>query len=109
MKRVVQLICALVVAGWLLPSAAWGLGGKLPSGPDYELRVLVVTSSVIGTNTVCTADSELYNVVIVSTGPAIRTTLAVAVGTDLQPGDRFQIDSPAVCSPTHDAVLLSPK
>jgi len=109
MKRVIQLICALVVAGWLLPSAAWGQIGKLPIGPVYEGRTLIVTSHVIGTDIVCAINSELYEVTIVGGVPAIRTTVAVDVGTGLSPGDRFDLTTPIQCDPQHDTLQMIPK
>ncbi len=96
----------------LFSTAAWGLQGELPSGPIYENRVLIVTSQVIATATVCLQNTELYNVVVVGPatplGPAVRTVLAVPVGSNLIPGDRFDLQTPIICSSTHISLLLLP-
>ncbi len=87
--------------------------GRLPRGHDYDTKILVVTSNVIGQETVCLVDSDLYNVVVTGTAGgsnrAFQTTLAVPEGTNnLSPGDRFDVQSPSLCSASHTGVLLLP-
>ena len=112
MTRIAQSICALAIVG-LLPSAAWAVGGRLPSGHNYDGRMLVVTGQPVSTGIiVCGVESELYQVVIVLKlgEPAIRTTLhVIPTGTILNPGDRFNLTGPLSCGDgTHVTVQITP-
>ncbi len=111
--RIAQSICALAIVGLLPNAAAADFLGRLPTGPDYEGKILVVTGQASSTGTVCDVESDLYEVVITSGssdgGPAIRTILAVPSGTAaLNPGDRFDLTGQAPCGGgTHQVLQVS--
>ena len=113
MKRIVSVF-ALVMGLCLFASPVWGALGLLPRG-EYDNRLLIITSFVIGTATVCGLKSDLYDVVIVGLvvfgdRPVIGTTLAVASGgIFLKPGDRFRLQAPVSCNGgAHVSLTLVP-
>lgn len=108
-KRISRCLCAMGLVGvWLLPGVAMADIGRLPNGADYNFKILVVTSDKIGSDTVCEVDSDLYNVVVIDTGPAIMTVLAVPAGADVAPGDRYDLISQIGCDFTHDFLQMTP-
>ena len=82
--------------------------GRLPTGPNYEDKILVVTGRMVSTGTVCDVESDLYSVVITGGHPAIVTTLAVAAGTAISPGNRFDLTGQAPCGGgTHQVMQMA--
>ena len=101
-----RIMTVVAIVG-LLPSAAAADVGRLPSGPNYSIRIAVVSSHTTGTKTVCDVLSDGYSAVIVKEGSAILTTLYVPVGTPaLNPGDRFNLSGQSICNNDPDHVTL---
>ena len=87
---------SIVSAGTLLADT---LSGVLAQSGAYDGATLLVTSKSRNSAITCGILGDAYSVIVVggTAGEPVVTTLVVASGTKLAPGDRYHLAAGAAC------------